>query len=166
MKRNTNAGIFHGRLTRDPEWNQQGTVVKFGIAVEASPTKEKNDKGYTICNTAFIDCKSFFQAVLDAINNELAVTGAEIMVMGYFETEKWVDKETNEPRSRLYLYATGVTLYPPMEPAAPPPPPAKPAARPAARPAAATRPVPARPAPRPPIRGSAPQAQAVESDEY
>ena len=93
---NLNSCNFQGNLTADPELKGSGEkkVAVFTIAVNSGYGEYKT--------TAFINC-----VVLDTKGAENAVAhlskGQQIIVNGRMVTNKWEDKESGDPRSRLEL---------------------------------------------------------------
>ena len=110
-----NKVMLMGHLTKDPEifYAESGTaVVRFTVAInrkwKGSDEKIKED-------VEFIDCKAF-GATAEVIANHLC-KGNPLYVEGRYHTEKWEDKETQEPCKRVIIIVEKFQFI------SPPPPP-------------------------------------------
>lgn len=97
--------ILVGRLTRDPEcrtFQSGGKVAEFGIAVDGD--RKKGADGKWEAEPCFLDCKAFnrgeFSKTADLIEQYLH-KGSLVYVEGKMVTEKWIDKSSNQERSKL-----------------------------------------------------------------
>lgn len=92
-----NRVILLGNLTRDPELKNIGTtnVCNFSIAV--------NRRTKTGQDTTFVDISAFGKTA-DNIAKYFQ-KGKPILVEGRLQTDKWVDKTTQQPRTKLKVVA-------------------------------------------------------------
>ncbi len=99
---NVNQVSIIGRLTRDPEVREISDttkVAKFSLAVNHY---YKDREGNRQEETDFIDCELFGSKNVDVLQ-EYATGGKELFVSGRLKQDKWVDKETEEKRTRLLV---------------------------------------------------------------
>ena len=105
MSASMNKVILVGNVTRNPELRHatSGTAVcDLGIAMNDTYTKD----GEKIENTTFVEVTIWNR---DAENVATYIkTGAPILIEARLKNEKWDDKETGKPRSKLALVATRV----------------------------------------------------------
>lgn len=87
-----------GRLTKDPERFEAGetTIVNMRVAVD-----RQHKEG-----AVFFDVKCFGKQA--AACDQYLHKGSAIGLKGRWELDEWEDKETNEPRSKLYVVAERV----------------------------------------------------------
>ena len=103
-----NTSVMTGNVTRDPEirfTNSGVAVANFGLAVNR---RWKNQSGEWEEETSFIDVKVWKQV---AENVGASVQkGDRVTVIGRVDQEKWDDKESGEPRSKLVVVADEVAV--------------------------------------------------------
>jgi len=90
-----------GRLVRDPElkYTTNGKAIcTFAVAVNRGKDKQGNDYP-----AYFFDCKAWEK--LGEIINQYCAKGNQIIIQGHIEQQRWVDKETQQKRSRVYIIA-------------------------------------------------------------
>lgn len=96
---NLNMTLFAGNLTRDLElrYTPKGTaVLEFSLAINR---RWKTEQGEDREETTYIDCRCWAR-VAESMVQYLA-KGRNVFVEGRMASEKWTDKQTNQPRSRL-----------------------------------------------------------------
>lgn len=91
-----------GRLTRDPEtrFSASGTaIVKFGLAFDRSVKRD----GEWTDEPVFVDVTMFGKRgeAFDRYHSK----GSQAFVEGTLAFDKWDDKQTGAPRSKLYMIA-------------------------------------------------------------
>jgi single-strand DNA-binding protein len=99
---NFNRFIGMGNLVRDPELRDIGDkkVANFTIAI--NDPFAKDNKAF------FLDCSAW-----NGLGENLAKykkKGESILVEGRLQSEEWVDKETNQPKSKVKLVTTSITF--------------------------------------------------------
>jgi single-strand DNA-binding protein len=91
-----NLVIASGNLTRDPEMrytNSGKAVVSFSIAVNEGSGEKRT--------TVYMDCQAWEkQAELIA---EYCRKGRKVLVTGSYSTDSWMDKTTNQKRTRTII---------------------------------------------------------------
>lgn len=100
---NYNKVILAGNLTRQPElqYTPKGTAVcKIGLAVNRTYTNDQNEK---LQETTFVDVTAWGRTA-EAIGQHFT-KGSPIFIEGRLNLEKWDDKTTGQPRSRLTVTA-------------------------------------------------------------
>lgn len=93
-----------GNLTRDPELNQSGKVLSFGVAVNRY---EKNSDGEAGERAHFFDCKVLGNRAGSLA--ELLGKGSKVTVLGDLVQERWENAE-GEKRSAVRIIAREVVL--------------------------------------------------------
>lgn len=96
-----NKVIQQGNLTADPVTNtlpSGDTVTNFSIAVNEGYTDKQGQKQE---RTDYLDCKAYRQT--GELIAKYFSKGRPILVDGKLRQEKWVDKTTNENRSKLVI---------------------------------------------------------------
>lgn len=100
--------ILQGNLTRDVELRflPTGTAVAdFCVAVNRKwTTAEGNVKEEVL----FMDCVCFSKRA-ETLSKYVA-KGSSLLVQGYLRQEKWVDKETQQPKSKMRLVVEQFTF--------------------------------------------------------
>lgn len=95
----------NGRVTRDPEimyTREKNTAIcKFGIAINVSFNKRDDGKD----DAVFIDVKTFGDL---AEKCNTLKKGMPVMVLGGLGVDRWIDKNTQQPRERLYIKGVSV----------------------------------------------------------
>jgi single-strand DNA-binding protein len=97
-----------GNLTRDPElrYTPKGTaVLKLGLAVNRTWTAEGGEKKESV---TFIDCTAWSRTA--EVIDEFFAKGDEILIEGRLEQESWIDKETQDKRSKLVVVVESFTF--------------------------------------------------------
>lgn len=97
-----------GNLTRDPELNDSGKVLSFGVAVNRREKNRDTDE--------WEDAPHFFDVKVlgnraESLNNLLS-KGAQVTVTGDLVQERWQDRETQANRSAVRILAREVVLPP------------------------------------------------------
>lgn len=107
-----------GRLTRDPEektFQNGGGVVNFGFATTGK-AKKNVTTGEWENEPVFVDCKAFISAPdangkkLGRIVKDYAAKGSRLYIEGHIVLEKWIDKQSNQERSKLVVEIDQVIL--------------------------------------------------------
>lgn len=96
-----NKVIQMGNLTRDPELTtlpSGDSVVDFSIAINEHYTDKGGQKQE---RTDYIDCKSYGRTAENI--NKFFSKGRPIFIEGKLRQEKWVDKQTQQNRSKLIV---------------------------------------------------------------
>lgn len=96
---NVNIVVLGGFLTRDPElrYAQSGTaIVNFTVAVNH---KWKTESGEEKEEATFTDCTAFGKTA-ETISQYFRKGGA-ILIQGRLKQERWEDKKTRQPRSKI-----------------------------------------------------------------
>jgi single-strand DNA-binding protein len=107
--------IAVGYLTRDPEmrYTAKGTAVaQCGLAVNRTWTNEAGEKKES---AVFLDFKAWGR-VAENLNNYCR-KGNPVLLDGRMDQEKWTDKASGQPRSRLVMVAEAVQFLGAEEPA-------------------------------------------------
>lgn len=93
--------ITTGRLTQDPEvrYGQSGKAVA-GFAI-AESEKSRDPNGNPVEVTTFLDCTAFGKTA-ENIGNFFG-KGSAIILHGKLTTDKWVDKQTGQERSKIKM---------------------------------------------------------------
>jgi len=96
-----NKVVIMGNLVRDPElrWTPQGTAV-CDITIAINERKDQPAE--------FVDV-TLWEKVAETVQT-FKRKGHEILVEGKLKAEKWDDKETGKPRSKLKVTAVSVTF--------------------------------------------------------
>ena len=91
-----------GRLGQDVQAPQGNGPAKFSIAVTDSVKRgdQWEDK------TSWIDIIYWHKSILPFLTK-----GREIGIQGKLDQEKWTDKETGQPRSKLVVIAQDIKLF-------------------------------------------------------
>lgn len=108
-----NKVILIGNLTRDPEPSQTGNghaSVKFGIACNH---RYKTESGEMKEDPVFVDCKGF-GPLATAIAGSFK-KGMPILVEGRLVTDKWTDKQTGQPVSKMRVLCEHFRFMSPKE---------------------------------------------------
>ena len=103
---NFNSVVIVGRLTRDPElkYSPSGApVCSFSIATSQKYTKADGEKAES---TTFLDIDVWRR--LAEICAQFLKKGREVLVMGSLKQARWVDKTTQQPRSKIRVVAQSV----------------------------------------------------------
>jgi single-strand DNA-binding protein len=103
---NFNSVVIVGRLTRDPElkYSPSGApVCSFSIATSQKYTKADGEKTES---TTFLDVDVWRR--LAEICSQFLKKGREVLVMGSLKQARWVDKQTQQPRSKIRVLAQSV----------------------------------------------------------
>jgi single-strand DNA-binding protein len=103
---NFNSVVVVGRLTRDPElkYSPSGApVCSFSIATSQRWTKSD---GARTESTTFLDVDVWRR--LAEICSQFLKKGREVLVMGSLKQARWVDKTTQQPRSKIRVIAQNV----------------------------------------------------------
>jgi single-strand DNA-binding protein len=103
--------VVVGRLTRDPElaYVANGApVCRFTVATSRRFTRENGEK---VQDTTFLDVDVWRR--LAEICKQFLKKGREVLVVGSLRQSKWVDKETQQNRSKIRLVAQQVTFLGP-----------------------------------------------------
>jgi len=101
MTRSLNQCQFVGRLTAEPvtTYLPSGAPVStFSLAINSGYT---NRQGERVEQTEFVDIKCWNLAA-EAATNHL-FKGSFVFLEGAFKTDKWTDKDTGQPRSRVFI---------------------------------------------------------------
>lgn len=96
---NYNKVILMGHLTDDPKhtvFENGKQVANFSIATNR---KWKNDNGEVREEACFVDCKVFGTKAKTIADN--CHKGRPLFIDGHLYLEKWNDKKTGEPRSKI-----------------------------------------------------------------
>lgn len=105
MKNGFNKVILAGNLTRDVElrYTPKGTAVgNFSLAVNRS---WRDDSGAQKEEVAFIDVTAWGKQAETL--SQYVKKGRALLIEGRLQLEKWDDKQTNEPRSKLSVVLEG-----------------------------------------------------------
>ena len=116
---NFNSVVIVGRLTRDPElkYSPSGApVCSFSIATSQKYTKADGEKAES---TTFLDIDVWRR--LAEICAQFLKKGREVLVMGSLKQARWVDKTTQQPRSKIRVVAQSVQFLWKREAEAPEP---------------------------------------------
>lgn len=90
-----------GNLTKDPEmrYTPDGTAVtEFSIAVNEGRGEKRT--------TEFIDCQCWEK--LAEVVAEHCRRGRKVLIEGKYTTDKWTDKVSKQPRSRVRIRCSNV----------------------------------------------------------
>lgn len=102
------SGISHatiaGNLTRDPEINESGKVLKFGVAVNRN---EKNADGEYGEVAHFFDCKVLGNRAQPL--SGILVKGMRVTVVGDLVQERW-EAQDGSKRSAVLVLAREVVI--------------------------------------------------------
>ncbi len=105
---NVNKVILIGNLTAEPEFRQLpsgDSVASFTLAMNRRYT---NARGEQVEETTFVDIDIFRRSA--EIVHQYVHKGDPIYVEGYLRQDRWVDKQTNQQRSRLKVVADNIQL--------------------------------------------------------
>lgn len=105
---NLNQVNLIGHLTRDPECRHtpNGTAVaQMGLAVNR---EWKTDKGETKKEVVFVEVTAW--ARLAEVCEEFLKKGSPVFFTGRLSLDSWIDKASQEKRSRLTVTAEGMQL--------------------------------------------------------
>ena len=104
---NFNNVVVLGRLTADPALKHASgvPVCEFSLAVSKSYTKESGEKAET---TTFVDIEVWRRQA--EICAQFLKKGRHALVMGELKQDRWSDKETGKPRSKLKVVASRVNF--------------------------------------------------------
>lgn len=106
-----NEVILVGRLGRDPEtraFANGGKVAKFSIAVDK---RKKNASGTWEKAAVWVDVEAFNRGdtgKLADLVEQYVHKGSLILVRGEIDNDEWMDKSTNQKRSKLKIVADKV----------------------------------------------------------
>ena len=103
----SNITLF-GRLTADPEVGQTNKASSYANVSVAVAEKYTNDAGEKIDATSFVDVTCYGASA--EIVKDRCRKGSRILLNGEFATDRWVDKETEQPRRKLYVKATRIVI--------------------------------------------------------
>jgi single-strand DNA-binding protein len=101
-----NSVVLVGRLTRDPElrYTPQGAAVaELGLAVNRRFVKKDGEK---VEEVSFIDVVAWNR--LAETMAEYLKKGRQVVLLGSLVQERWQDKESGQPRSRIRVQAQSV----------------------------------------------------------
>lgn len=96
-----NSVIIIGRLGRDAEPPQGNGPARFSVAVNSS--RKQGDDYIEEAN--WIDVTYWHRSILPYLTK-----GARIAIRGELRQERWTDRNTNEPRSKLVVLAQEIQL--------------------------------------------------------
>lgn len=103
---NFNSVIVVGRLTRDPELKyvpSGAPVCSFSLATSRRWTNAEGQKAEA---TTFLDVDVWRR--MAEICAQFLKKGREVLVMGSLRQDRWLDKTTQQPRSRIKVVAQQV----------------------------------------------------------
>lgn len=101
-----NKVILIGNLTRDVDTRQTSTgksVCNFGMAVSR---KYVDANGQQQEETCFVDISAFGKTA--EICGQYLAKGSQVALEGRLKFEQWTDRNSNEKRSKLSVYAENV----------------------------------------------------------
>ena len=112
-----NSVVLLGRLARDPELRYVGSgapVCSFSVATNQNYTKSDGQKGQSV---TFVDVTVWRR--LAEICNQFLKKGRQVLVTGTLKQDRWVDAQTQQPRSKLKVVAREVKFLGPRPDAEP-----------------------------------------------
>ena len=98
-----------GNVTRDPETKKISDDLSVTDITLALDHTRATKGGEFESETSFIDVSAFGRAS-DTLT-KYASKGSKVMVEGYLKQDKWVDKKTNEKRSKIKVIAQDVYVF-------------------------------------------------------
>ena len=105
---NVNKVFLIGNLTAEPEIRQLpsgDTIASFSLAINRRYT---NARGEQVEDTTFVEIDAFSR--LADIIRQFVHKGDPLFVEGRLRQDRWVDKQTNQQRSRLKVVADNLQL--------------------------------------------------------
>ncbi len=105
---NVNKVFLIGNLTAEPEFRQLPSgdgIASFSLAMNRRYT---NGRGEQVEDTTFVEIDAFSR-VADIIR-QYVHKGDPLFVEGRLRQDRWVDKQTNQQRSRLKVVADNIQL--------------------------------------------------------
>ena len=105
---NVNKVFLIGNLTAEPEIRQLpsgDTIASFSLAMNRRYT---NARGEQVEDTTFVEIDAFSR--LADIIRQFVHKGDPLFVEGRLRQDRWVDKQTNQQRSRLKVVADNIQL--------------------------------------------------------
>ena len=105
---NVNKVFLIGNLTAEPEIRQLpsgDTIASFSLAMNRRFT---NARGEQVEDTTFVEIDAFSR--LADIIRQFVHKGDPLFVEGRLRQDRWVDKQTNQQRSRLKVVADNIQL--------------------------------------------------------
>ncbi|MBO4620683.1 MAG: single-stranded DNA-binding protein [Victivallales bacterium] len=105
---NVNKVFLIGNLTAEPEIRQLpsgDTIASFSLAMNRRYT---NARGEQVEDTTFVEIDAFSR--LADIIRQFVHKGDPLFVEGRLRQDRWVDKQTNQQRSRLKVVADNLQL--------------------------------------------------------
>jgi single-strand DNA-binding protein len=106
-----NSVVLLGRLARDPELKYAPSgapVCTFSVATNQHYTKSDGEKAQSV---TFVDVTVWRR--LAELCSQFLKKGRQVLVSGSLKQERWVDKKTQQPRSRLKVLAREVKFVGP-----------------------------------------------------
>ena len=126
-----NSVAIAGNLTRDVEVRQTNSgMTVMNMAVAVSDRKRNPQTGEWEDSPVFVDVTLFDRNGSLQWMTQYLTKGFKVMVLGRLDTDKWQDKETGQPRSKLKVIASNIDAnwpkreqqgYAPRQQAAPQP---------------------------------------------
>lgn len=95
--RDFNECLIIGRFVRDPEmsYTKSGTpCISFSIASNEGLIKDQE-------HVNFIDCKAWVKTA--ELIQKFCKKGKKVLIRGQFKQERWIDKNTNQNKSKVYI---------------------------------------------------------------
>lgn len=96
-----NLFLASGNLTRDPELrytNSGKPVVSFAIAINEGSGEKRT--------TEFVECQAW-DKVAETVA-EYCRKGRKVLITGTYTTDEWIDKKTNQKRTKVIIKCRNV----------------------------------------------------------